>query len=205
MEVFDADVWAIGLALYGTIEKRETLTRHGVKNVAIFSDWQTAIRPAEHLDLGPGQRLARRILRRARELFTHGIATEIHGVTGHSCIPGHEQVDSQVNLARDASGDTVIELPSSLASNTARQISNRWSAAKAKWEANKCSKHFSQRFKGKTGTKTPVPMTSMKSLATRFYRLTCGDEPNGVILKPFRYREDDKCCWCGGRGWTAPT
>ena len=44
MEVFDAELWAIGLALGETIEKRETLQRHGVKTVAIFSDSQTAIR-----------------------------------------------------------------------------------------------------------------------------------------------------------------
>jgi len=31
MEVFDAELWAIGLALEVTIEKRETLQRHGVK------------------------------------------------------------------------------------------------------------------------------------------------------------------------------
>jgi len=38
MEVFDAELWAIGLTLGVTIEKRETLQRHGVKTVAIFSN-----------------------------------------------------------------------------------------------------------------------------------------------------------------------
>jgi len=55
MEVFDAELWAIGLALDVTIEKRETLQRHGVKTVAVFSDSQTAIRRAAHLEAGPGQ------------------------------------------------------------------------------------------------------------------------------------------------------
>jgi hypothetical protein len=59
------------------------------------------------------------------------------------------------------------------ASNRARRISEGRPAAKAKWEADKCSKHFSYRLKGKTGTKRPVPMTSVKSLATRFYQLKC--------------------------------
>jgi hypothetical protein len=44
MEVFDAELWAIGLALGEMIEKRETLQRHGVKMVAIFSDSQTISR-----------------------------------------------------------------------------------------------------------------------------------------------------------------
>jgi hypothetical protein len=43
MEVFNAKLWVIALALGETIEKRETLQRHGVKTEAIFSDSQTAI------------------------------------------------------------------------------------------------------------------------------------------------------------------
>jgi hypothetical protein len=48
------------------------------------------------------------------------------------------------------------------------------------WEANKRSKHFSYKLKGKTGTKRPVPMTNVKLLATRFYRLQCRHVPTGV-------------------------
>jgi len=43
MEAFHAELRAIGLALGEPIVKRETLQRHGVKTVAIFSDSQTAI------------------------------------------------------------------------------------------------------------------------------------------------------------------
>jgi len=117
---------------------------------------------------------------------------------GHSGIPGNEEADRQANLARDVSGNTVIERPFTSASNKARRISEGRSAAKAKWEADKCSKHFSYRPKGKTGTKRPVPMTSVKSLATRFYRLKCGHAPTGVYLKQFGHREDDKCWRCEG-------
>jgi hypothetical protein len=42
-DVFDAEVWAIGLALDVAIEKRETLQVHGVKTVAVYSDSQAAI------------------------------------------------------------------------------------------------------------------------------------------------------------------
>jgi hypothetical protein len=90
----------------------------------------------------------------------------------------------------------VREQPYTSASNRGRRISEERSAAKAKWEADKCSKHFSYRLKGKMGTKRPVPMTSVKSLATRFYRLKSGHAPTGVYLKRFGHREDDKCWWC---------
>ena len=43
MEVSDAELWAIGLALDVMIEKRETLQRHGVKTVEFPNDSQTAI------------------------------------------------------------------------------------------------------------------------------------------------------------------
>jgi hypothetical protein len=43
MEVFNAELSVIALVLGETIKQRETLQRHGVKMVAIFSDSQTAI------------------------------------------------------------------------------------------------------------------------------------------------------------------
>jgi len=198
MEVFDAELWAIGLALDVAIEKRETLQVHGVKMVAVLNNSQAAIRRAAHLEPGPGQRLARRINRRARSLLTHGIATEIHWVSGLSGIPGNEEADRQANLAQDASGSTVIERPYTWASNMARRISEGRSAVKAEWEADKCSKHFSYRLKGKARTKRPIPMTSVKPLAARFYRLKSGHAPTGVYLKRFGHRDNDKCWWREG-------
>jgi len=180
MEVFDAERWAMGLALDVAIEKRETLQKHGMKTAALVRDSQGAIRRAAHLEPGPGQRLARRINRRTQSLLAHGIATEVHWVPGHSSIPGNEEVDHQPNLAREASGSTVIERPYTSALNRARPISEGRSAAKAEWEANKCSKHFSYRLKGKAGTMRPIPMTSVKPLPTRLYRLKSRYAPTGV-------------------------
>jgi len=54
MEVFDAELWAIGLALEVTIERRETLQRHAVKTVTVFRNSQAAIRRTAHLEPGPG-------------------------------------------------------------------------------------------------------------------------------------------------------
>jgi hypothetical protein len=125
MEVFDAELWANVLVLEVAIGKRETLQQHGVKTVAVFSDSPAAIRRAAHLEPGPGQGLARRINRRARNLLAYGIATEIHWVPGHSGIPRNAEADRQANLARDVSGSKVIQQPYTSASNRARRISER--------------------------------------------------------------------------------
>ena len=104
-----------------------------MKPVAVFRDSQFAMRRAPHLEPGTGHRLARRIARKARSLCIHGSATEIHWVPAHSGIPGHEEANPQANLARDASGCTVLERPYTSASNRARGISKGRSAAKAEW------------------------------------------------------------------------
>jgi len=173
-EVFDGDLWQIGLALDVAIEKRATLQNDGVKMVAVFSDSQATIQRAGHMEPGPWQRLARRINRRTQSLLAHGIATKIHWVPGHSSIPGNEQADGQANLARDTTGSIVIKRPYTSASNRARQMSKGRSAAKAECYADQCSKHFSCRLKGKAGTKTPIPMTSVRPLRARFYQLQSG-------------------------------
>jgi len=198
MEAFDAKLWAIELALNVAIQNSKTLQKHGVKTVAVFSDLQPAIRRAAPLKPNPGQRLVRRINTRARSLLAHGIATKIHWVPGHAGIHRNEEADHQVNLARDTSGGTLMEWPYTSALNRARLISEGGSAAKAEWEADKCSKHFSYSLTGKAGTKRPIPMTSEKALAPRFYRLKSGHAPPGVYLKRFSHRDDDKCWWCGG-------
>jgi hypothetical protein len=116
-------------------------------------------------------------------LLAQVIATEIHLVPGHSGILENAEADHQANLARDTSGSTVIERPYISASNRARQMSECRSAAKAKWEVDRCCKHFSYKHKGKAGTKRPIPVTSVKSLAASFYQLKSGQGSTGVDLK----------------------
>lgn len=109
-----------------------------------------------------------------------GIATLMHWVPGHFGIAANEQAYCWANLSRGVSGGTVIERPSTSSSHRGRRISEGTSAPIAKWEAAKSREDFSYRLTGKTGTKRPVPIRSIKLLATRFYRLKCGHAPTEV-------------------------
>jgi hypothetical protein len=110
MEVFDAELWAIGVALRNSVARAEALRAHGVMLVAVFSDSQAAIRWTTHLDTGTGQHLARAINEHARAFHAHGIEAEIHWVPGHSGI-------RQANKAPEDRGYTVCERICTLAPN----------------------------------------------------------------------------------------
>jgi len=158
---------------------------HWVRMVAVFNDAQAGIWRTAHQPPGPGQWLASGINRRAQALLARGIKMEIQCVPGHTSIPRNEEAHRQTEVACETRGDMLMERPYTLASSMARPISEGRSAAKAEWEADKCSKHFGYRLQVKAGAKRSIPMTSTKSLATRFYRLKSGRTPSGIDLKRF--------------------
>jgi len=193
MEVFDAELWVIGPLLQGTVKIRERLQMHRLKPVAVFSGSQAVIRLMAQPELGAGSWSARWIHRREQDLRALGSSTQTYRVPGHHGIIRNKDADRSAKLRWHESGGTAKKQPYPSSSNRASHISQRSSAAKAKWEADKYSKHFSYRLKSKIGTKRPVPMTSVEWLAARYYRPYCMHAPTGVYLKQFGHRKDDKC------------
>jgi hypothetical protein len=143
-----------------------------VTTVAVFSDSQAAIRRTEHLEPGPVQPLGRLINHNTRAHREVRMEPLYYCVSGHNGIPKNEEADHQANLAREGRrAGTVRERIYTSAANRTRRTSEARSAAKARWEADKCTKHCGYRLKGKAGSKRPILMTSLMSLAARFHRL----------------------------------
>lgn len=165
--------------------------------VPVICDLQASIRQAVHEDPSPAQQLARAINEQARALHVQGINLVINWVLGHPAIPGHYEADRQANMAPHSVWYTVCECIYSSAKNRARQFSQARMAVKAMGEAMRCSKHKGNRLKGKAGSKRPVPMKSVMSLAGRFYGLKSWCDPSGAYLKRFVHHEADICCVCG--------
>jgi len=122
----------------------------------------------------------RRINYRAQTVLTHGITAAIHWVPGHCSITGTNKADRQASFAQAASRSTLIVRGFRLASSWAGQISDGRSVSKTMWEADKCRTHIGYRLKGKAGTKRPIPMPRVKSLAARFYQLRSGHALTGT-------------------------
>jgi hypothetical protein len=133
-----------------------------VKTVAVFNNSSGSIQGTAHREPCAAQRVARWIDRRAQAPLANSIATDIHWVPGESGIPGSDEARRQANCVRDASGSTTIDGLYTSALNRGRRIAKGSSAAKAEWKADMSPKNSSYRLKGKTGTKRPVPMTSVK-------------------------------------------
>jgi ribonuclease HI len=170
MEVYDAELWAIGLALRESVKRKDPLQPNGVMKVAVFSDSQAAIGQTQHLEPGPGEHVGRWISQCATNLCEAGIVTEIHWDPRHSGIPGNEEADRQENLAREGHrAGTVQEHIYTSAVNKTRRISDTNTEAMDKWEADTCSKHHGHILKSKPRNKRPIPMNSVKPLAARFY------------------------------------
>jgi len=182
------------------MEKRDTLQQHGVKMGAVCSNSRAAIQWTANLESGPGQRLARRINSRTRNLLAHGMATWIHCVPRFSSISRNQEADSQVNISPHRCGSPMTERAYTSTSNKAEQISKKRSAATGKWDDSRGSKHFNYRLTDKARNKGPIPgITRAQSLASKFYWLQSGHVATGVYLNQISHRDDDKCWWCVGK------
>jgi ribonuclease HI len=196
-EVFDAELYAIWV---GLASARDHLKDNwtGAKLITIFTDAQAALKRIQNDDPGPGQWLARRILRTERQLRQAGWTTEFRWVPGHKGIEGNEVADQWAKEGAEAMGAEHLprdEESITTLAHVARGITEaKWNEHLA-WVKERCrgKRYYLLRERQRTD---PVASRARKATAARFYQLRMNKAPTGPYLAEVGQAEDDKCWWC---------
>jgi ribonuclease HI len=197
-EVFDAELYAIWVGLKVAKDSTDAWAA-GPRAVTIFTDAQAALKRIRNDDPGPGQWLARRILRTERQLRQAGWTTEFRWIPGHRGIEGNEVADQ---LAKEGAGASGAEhLPQEEESITtlahvARGVTEKKWHEHLAWVKERC--HGKRYYHLKESQHTDsVAARARKAVASRFYQLRMGKARIGTYLAMVGQAEDDKCWWCG--------
>jgi hypothetical protein len=119
------------------------------KHMVIHSDSTSAIARAGHSGTGPGQRIARDILKSVKALAAMSRSVQLVWVKGHSGVPANEKADMLAGQeAEKAVSSSMVSITS-----LKLQISQRYNAAKEKWSKNPA-------HRGKDSITPPPPKKS---------------------------------------------
>jgi hypothetical protein len=117
------------------------------KHMVIHSDSTSAIARAGHSGTGPGQRIARDILKSVKALAAMSRSVQLVWVKGHSGVPANEKADMLAGQeAEKAVSSSMVSITS-----LKLQISQRYNAAKEKWNAR------TRPIRGKDSITPPPP------------------------------------------------
>jgi len=140
--VFNAELWAIRIALQISTTRAYALRTHRVTIVEVLSTSQAAMRHTAHLDPRPGRQLARALNEHARALCAQSNKATIDWVPQPPGISGNEPAGLQPNRVREDRDYTVHQCIHTLAANRAGVMSTCRVAVKPKLEAYMGYKHY---------------------------------------------------------------
>jgi ribonuclease HI len=201
-EVFDAELYAIWLGLTAARDHQDEWAAVGPKSITIFTDAQAALKRIRNNDPGPGQWLARRILRTERQLRQAGWTTEFRWVPGHKGVEGNETADQWAKEAAEALGaDRLPREDESITTlaHVARGVTEaKWNEHLA-WVQERCrgKRYYLLREKQRPD---PVASGARKTVASRFYQFRMNKAPIGPYLAETGRAENDQCWWCPSPG-----
>jgi hypothetical protein len=172
----------------------------GGSKITIFTDSQAALKRIGNDDPGPGQWLARRILRTERQLRQAGWTTEFRWVPGHEGVEGNEVADRWAKAgAAGALGTDWLprqEESTTTLAHVARGITEaKWQEHLA-WVKERCRGKRYHLLQERQRT-DPVASSAKKAIASQFYQLRMGKAHTDPYLAKIGEAADDKCWWCG--------
>jgi ribonuclease HI len=198
-EVFHAELYAIWVGLMSARKHQDEWEAVGPKSLTIFTDAQAALKRIRNDDPGPGQWLARRILRTERQLRQAGWTTEFRWIPGHRGIEGNEVADQWAKEGAGASGAEHLppeEESITTLAHVARGVTEKKWHEHLAWVKERC--HGKRYYHLKESQRAdPVASHARKAVASRFYQLRMGKARIGPYLAMVGQAENDKCWWCG--------
>jgi ribonuclease HI len=202
-EVFDAELYAIWIALRAARDNQDAWAAHltrlgGPQVITIFTDAQAALKRIRDDEAGPGQWLARRIIRVERQLRQKGWLTEFRWIPGHKGIEGNEVADQWAKEGAGASGAECLpreEASITTLAHVARGVTEKKWQEHLAWVKERChgKRYYLLRERQHTD---PVASRARKTLAARFYQLRMGKAFIGPYLAQTGRTANDKCWWC---------
>ena len=192
-EVFDAELFAIGLAMEELNDRRESGRRY-----TIFSDSQAAISRIQHDRLGPGQTLAVKAITITETLAARGNTITLRWTPSHAGITGNEQADRIAKQAAERREEKASQeyLREASLSHLTRTTTEARTNATATWIRDHCGRH--RRYRPPKGGKMRKELGKCtKELAGRFYQLMSGHAAVAEHLVRVGQADSDACFWCG--------
>lgn len=136
-EEFDPELYAMGEVLEIALKTGRTGRGNNIQQmepprtkVRICADSQEVIKRLQHMDPGPGQWLARSIIKRAQQLAKLRTTVEVHSVPGHIGIEEKERADEVAKeVAEKADTQTCPERFASLIHISRKVTKRKWKDA----------------------------------------------------------------------------
>jgi len=203
-EIFDAELFGLLEAFKIAIKEKR---KKDFKSLTIFSDSQTAILRILNDELGPGQALAKEIIRTAEKLSSKGVQIFIRWVPSHINIQGNEEADSLAKKAANQPKNILIDGYSSF-SYINRLVQKEKLKETRNWlleKQEKRQKQLNQRFTLENDASLRVNkeiFATRKQLSNRFFQIKIGHAITASYLKRIKKSESSNCWWCNNRHQT---
>ena len=192
-EVFDAEAYAIHLAMRTLDERNERDRRH-----TVFSDPQAAVSRVQHDRTGPGQALAILAIETAEAITSRGNSITIRWTPSHAGIEGNEQADGMAKRAAEEREEKapLPYLREASLSHLTRTTTEARSSVTAEWIRTHSNQR--RRYRPSKGGKMRKALNRVrKEIASRYYQLLSGHAAVAEHLLRVGQAPNDRCFWCG--------